>query len=127
MKAIAELIKAGFAFTVQGERIRYQWTRPDPPDPKKVAPLLEAIRADKGRAVEYLRNVPGDCAHCPASGQWDGYGPFRLPPGRYCFHSAVFMGKAARPVLIDEARQACPKQIEPSSAHAGHRTVRQFG
>ena len=47
------------------------------------------------------------CDSCPACGHWDGYG--RMGPGRYCFFSAVFKGKAARPVPIAEAQKACEK------------------
>lgn len=62
------------------------------------------------RASNILNKLPG-CDSCPACGYWDGYG--RMCPGRYCFFSAVFKGKAARPVPIAEAQKACAKQDDP--------------
>jgi hypothetical protein len=48
-----------------------------------------------------------NCDSCPACGHWDGYG--RMGPGRYCFFSAYFKAKTAKPVPIAEAQKACPK------------------
>ncbi len=110
MKAILELQAAGFAFTVHGEKVSYRWTRPDPPDPGKVGSLLAELKAKKERVREYLTMQPGRCESCPACGSWDGYGLWRMPPGRYCFYSAYFKGKAARPEPIAAAQKACPKQ-----------------
>jgi hypothetical protein len=110
MKAIFELQAAGFPFTVKGEKVSYRWTRPDSPDPDKVAPLLAELKAKKEQVREYLMMQPGHCEACPACGYWDGYG--RMGPGRYCFYSAYFKGKAAKPVPIAEAQKACQKEDE---------------
>jgi hypothetical protein len=53
------------------------------------------------------------CDSCPAWGHWDGYRWWKMEPGRYCFYSAYFKGKAARPVPIAEARKACQKEDDP--------------
>jgi len=50
---------------------------------------------------------------CLACGHWDGYDRFR--PGRYCFFTAVFKGKAARPVPIAEAQKVCQKEFNTDS------------
>ena len=107
MKAIIELQAAGFAFTVQGDKISYRWTRPDPPDPEKVVPLLTELKEKKWQAREYLMMQPAHCDSCPACCDWSGYGHMRR--GRYCFYYAVLKGKSAWPVPIAEAERACPK------------------
>jgi|WetSurMetagenome_2_1015567.scaffolds.fasta_scaffold382568_2 hypothetical protein len=112
MKAILELQAAGFAFTVQGDKISYRWTRPDPPDSEKVAPLLAELKAKKKQAREYLMMQPGHCASCPACGHWDGYGRWQMESGLYCFYSSYFKGKVARPVPITGAREICPLQAK---------------
>jgi hypothetical protein len=58
------------------------------------------------RASNIVYKIP-ECDSCPACGHWDGYG--RMAPGHYCFFSAVFKGKTARPVPIAEAQKACAK------------------
>jgi hypothetical protein len=106
---IQNITALGYELRVKGEKVVCRWTRPEPPDPEKVKPALDALRHQKHAVWEFLRNRPGDCDNCPACGHWDGYGPWRLPPGRYCFHAAVFEGRARRPVLAREAKPACPK------------------
>ena len=64
------------------------------------------------RASNIVNKIPS-CDSCPACGHWDGYDRWQLGPGRYCFFSAVFKGKTARPVPIAEAQKACQKVNEP--------------
>jgi hypothetical protein len=61
------------------------------------------------RASNIVYKIAG-CDSCPACGRWEGYG--RMGPGRYCFYSAYFKGKAAKPVPIAEAQKACQKEDE---------------
>jgi hypothetical protein len=77
MKAIIALRTVGFAFTVQGSKSLRRWTRPDPPDPEKVAPLLAELRAKK-LVREYLMMQPGHCEACAACGHWDEYGWWKM-------------------------------------------------
>ena len=68
--------------------------------------------ADSGCSLARASDIVdklGECDSCPACGYWDGYEFWNMPPGRYCFYSAYFKGKAARPVPIAEARWVCPK------------------
>jgi hypothetical protein len=59
------------------------------------------------RASDNVDKSP-DCESCPACGHWDGYGPWQMPAGRYCFHTAYYKGKAARPVPVADAKNICP-------------------
>jgi len=45
----------------------------------------------------------GDCDLCPAAGYWDYMGP-----GKWCFHTAYFLGKSGKPVHCDKAQHDCP-------------------
>jgi hypothetical protein len=63
------------------------------------------------RASDFVDKLRG-CDSCPACGYWDGYGPVRMAPVQYCFYSAVFKGKPARPVLSIEAEKTCPRRIK---------------
>jgi hypothetical protein len=110
VKAIFELQAAGFAFTVQGDKVSYRWTRPTPSDPEKMAPLLAELKAKKEQVREYLMMQPGHCEVCAACGHRDGYG--RMSPRRYCFYSAYFKAKTAKPVPIAEAQKTNPKRGE---------------
>ncbi len=47
--------------------------------------------------------LPGDCDSCPAGGFWEFKGP-----NMWCFHSAYFLGKAAKPIQCEIARGNCP-------------------
>ena len=70
------------------------------------------FKADTGCSLARASDIVdklGECDSCPACGYWDGYEFWNMPPGRYCFYSAYFKGKAARPVPIAEARRVCPK------------------
>jgi hypothetical protein len=115
VNAIVRLQAAGFAFSVQGEKVTYRWTRTEPPDPEQVGPLLVELKANVCQAREFLTMQPGQCHNCPAAGHWDGYSRWRMAPGRYCFYSAIFEGKAARPVLAAWATNACPKNPSTKS------------
>ena len=50
------------------------------------------------------RNIlPGNCDSCPAAGYWD-----RIGPGKWCFHTAYFLGRAGRPTPCKPAQHDCP-------------------
>jgi hypothetical protein len=79
--------------------------------------LVEKIRTHKlailgalsrsGEAREALHQSselkPGNCDQCPAAGFWDYKGP-----GKWCFHTAYYLGKSGQPVPCDSAKQKCP-------------------
>ncbi len=50
-----------------------------------------------------LNILPGDCDSCPAAGFWDYIGP-----GRFCFHTAYFLGKSGKPIPCNSAQHNCP-------------------
>jgi len=78
--------------------------------PHKITPAGPIPLGSLARASNIVYKTPA-CDSCPACGQWDGYG--RMRPGRYCFFSAMFKGKTARPVPVAEAQKACPKKDDP--------------
>ncbi len=50
------------------------------------------------------RNIlPGNCDSCPAAGYWDYMGP-----GKWCFHTAYFLGRTGRPTPCKTAQHDCP-------------------
>jgi hypothetical protein len=50
------------------------------------------------------RNIlPGNCDSCPAAGFWDFIGP-----GKFCFHTAYFLGKSGKPIHCNSAQHNCP-------------------
>ena len=50
------------------------------------------------------RNIlPGNCDSCPAAGYWDYVGP-----GKWCFHTAYFLGRSGRPTPCKTAQYDCP-------------------
>jgi hypothetical protein len=50
------------------------------------------------------RNIlPCTCDSCPAAGYWDYVGP-----GKWCFHTAYFLGRAGKPTLCETAQHDCP-------------------
>jgi len=59
MQAVRELERLGFRFTIAGEKLRYQYAGEGQPDPAKVRPLLEELKANKQEAIAYLwqRNI----------------------------------------------------------------------
>jgi len=46
---------------------------------------------------------PGDCTNCPASAGWAWKGS-----GKWCFYSAYFLGKTAKPVRCEISKKNCP-------------------
>ena len=47
--------------------------------------------------------LPGNCDSCPAAGYWDDIGP-----GKWCFHTAYFLGKSGKPIHCNSAQHDCP-------------------
>lgn len=109
MRLVQELQDAGYSLSLSAGKVVYKWTRPEPPDPDRLACLIEELRRQKDLVVEYLRGQPGNCETCSAAGFWDGYQTWGFYSGRYCFHGAYFLGKTEKPRKCDEARRRCPK------------------
>jgi hypothetical protein len=54
IEAVSKLSRLGFAFEVNGDRVRYRYQGPDIPDPAQVRPLLETVKAHKSDVLAYL-------------------------------------------------------------------------
>jgi hypothetical protein len=68
--------------------------------------LKEAIKNKKKILLKLLCQTEptfGQCEICPAGGEYDWAGS-----GLWCFHSAYFLGKAAKPIRCAVARTNCP-------------------
>ena len=48
-------------------------------------------------------SATGDCDSCPAAGFWDFLGT-----GKFCFHTAYFLGRSGNPVPCKTAQHNCP-------------------
>jgi len=112
MKVVEDLQAAGYELIVKEGKVVCRWIREYPPDPQRLAPLVEELRRRKGAVIEYLRSMPGNCESCPAAGHWGGYGLWGMSPGRYCFHSAYFEGKSFHPVTVDKVGSDCTRGKE---------------
>lgn len=112
MKLVQELQDAGYSLSLSDGKIVYKWTRHEPPNPERIARLIEELRRQKDLVVEYLSGQPGNCDSCPAAGFWDGYEAWGLYPSRYCFYAAYFLGKTEKPSKCSESRQKCPKNAQ---------------
>jgi hypothetical protein len=115
VRLVQELQDAGYSLSLSAGKIVYKWTRPEPPDPERLARLIEELRRQKDLVVEYLRGRPGNCESCPAAGFWDGYVAWGFYPARYCFYAAYFLGKTEKPCKCNEARRECPKKAYPGT------------
>jgi hypothetical protein len=67
--------------------------------------IIDYARKHKPAILAALTNssAPGECELCPAAGYWD-----YMRPGKWCFHTAYFLGKSGQPVHCDSAKQKCP-------------------
>ena len=70
IEAVSKLSRLGFAFEVNGDRIRYRYQGPDTPDPAQVRPLLKVVKAYKADVLAHLsKPAPPErvltCADCP--------------------------------------------------------------
>jgi hypothetical protein len=54
IEAISKLSRLGFAFEVNGDRVRYRYQGPDTPDPAQVRPLLKVVKAYKADVLAHL-------------------------------------------------------------------------
>ena len=54
IEAVSKLSRLGFAFEVNGDRVRYRYQGPDTPDPAQVRPLMEVVKAYKADVLAYL-------------------------------------------------------------------------
>lgn len=111
MDAIVEIQNLGYKVKLLSGKIKLIWRGQGYPDPEKVSPLLAEIRADKPRAIEFLKRQyanyfgrdPGKCETCLAAGYWDGHGP-----DLWCFYEAAFLPKSAPAQLAKDRRKDCP-------------------
>jgi hypothetical protein len=62
IEAVRTLASMGYRFTVIGETIKARYAGPGEPDPVKVWPLLEVVRANKPEAIYFLKS------YCPRCG-----------------------------------------------------------
>jgi hypothetical protein len=109
--------KKGIILTPDGNRIKYK-----APMGIMTSDLVDMIRMcrqgilgilNEDRQIKstspYLSAEDGqnsfqaNCDPSPAAGFWESKGP-----GLWCFYSAYFLGKSARPVGCKTARQDCP-------------------
>ena len=60
LSAIKSLINLGFRFSVDGDKLRYQFSGDGEP-PEAAADLLEIVRQRKNEAIFLLRHLCGDC------------------------------------------------------------------
>jgi hypothetical protein len=109
---ISYVRQKGVVLIPDGDRIRYK-----APSGIMTPDLVETIRAHKrailgalsqsGEAREaFHRNhelKPGECNQCPAAGYWDFMGA-----GKWCFHTAYFLGRAGKPTPCKTAQHNCP-------------------
>ena len=64
---------------------------------------ISYAKKHKGQLLAKLQSNLAQCETCPAAGYWNFIGP-----GKWCFHSAYFLGKSAQPVRCRTSRQDCP-------------------
>ncbi len=57
--AVEELEALGYTFAVEGDVLIYQRENPAPPDAATIRPLLARLRANKARALAFLRARSG--------------------------------------------------------------------
>ncbi|AEB08421.1 30S ribosomal protein S27ae [Desulfobacca acetoxidans] len=62
--AIMKLTAMGFRFKMNGDKIRYDWCGKGKPDMEAVAPLFEAIKAERDAAILFLRVYCPRCGGC---------------------------------------------------------------
>jgi hypothetical protein len=62
--AIMKLTDLGYHFHFNGEKIVFKWQGAGEPDPSQVAPLFEAIKADREAAILFLRTYCPRCGSC---------------------------------------------------------------
>ena len=73
---------------------------------------LFARESDKRDTFETNNNTPpDDCENCPAGAKWEW-----KSIGMWCFYSAYFLGKSAKPIPCFEASQNCQLKNDLSSA-----------
>ena len=64
--AVRELAGLGYRFEVVGDKLRYQFVGSGDPDPDRVMPLLEVVKAKKAKVIELVTRTkatvdPGPC------------------------------------------------------------------
>ncbi|MBM4302172.1 MAG: hypothetical protein FJ121_11740 [Deltaproteobacteria bacterium] len=62
IEAVRKLVQLGYRLTVNGEIIKAKYHGPGKPDPEKVRPLLETVKAHKPDVLVYL-NKPAMSEH----------------------------------------------------------------
>lgn len=113
-KVISDLAKRGLHFSVDEKGISI-----DGLDELEESRRQEAINYfEKNKrlflvlmqaADVFKIDIPGYCPNCPAA-VWDWPRHYKKKIHRqWCVYKAYFEGKAAKPVLLSEARRACPR------------------
>ena len=109
----------GIILTADGDQINYKAPTgvmtPDITDiiRKHKPGILGILNPDRegesipsyARASDNWNFLPGDCDSCPAGGFWEFKGP-----GMWCFYSAYFLGRSAKPVGCVTAKRDCPME-----------------
>lgn len=73
------------------------------PEASQVAHIDAKAEIDGCPQPNEIMGKEFNCESCPAGGEWDWKGP-----GLWCFHSAYFLGKSAKPVKCSNAINNCP-------------------
>ena len=105
----------GIILKVEGDQIKYK-----APVGTMTPDLIEAIKNQKSVLLRILCKTeiaPGRCENCPAGGFWDHKGT-----GRWCFHTAYFLGKPGQPTKCEDAQSQCPLANLQSEHHGTDRT-----
>lgn len=75
VEAVRKLAHMGYRFTVNGETIKARYEAPGEPDPTRVRPLLELVKANKPEVLNYLSQkpeAPTALGKCPCGAPaWD--------------------------------------------------------
>jgi len=69
IEAVSKLSRLGFAFEVNGDRVRYRYQGPATPDPAQVRLLLQVVKAYKADVLAHLSKSAAPervltCADC---------------------------------------------------------------
>ncbi len=68
-----------------------------------MTPELAETRRTHRQEILGILNQDCECDSCPAAGYWDYMGP-----GKWCFHTAYFLGRAGKPTPCKTAQHDCP-------------------
>lgn len=72
IEAVRKLAHMGYRFTVNGETIKAKYHGPGEPDSDTVNPLLEAVKANKPEALDFLKCYCPRCGGCCFAPDYEG-------------------------------------------------------